>query len=93
MTATDAGHEIRALSTTVSRIDTPIESTSGHQENLARPRSPDRFVHTNTDGHYPTGSLNTRIAFSRRNFGHTSSLNGTSGMSRNCRSSVRPAGK
>ena len=40
-----------------------------------------------------SGILNTRSAFSRRNFGHTSSLNGTLGMSANWRSSVRPAGK
>ena len=36
---------------------------------------------------------NTRIAFSRRNFGHTASLNGTFGMSPKMRSSDRPIGK
>ena len=41
----------------------------------------------------PGPILKTRSAFSRRNFGQTSSLNGTFGMSRNWRSSVSPAGK
>ena len=40
-----------------------------------------------------SGILKTRSAFSRRNFGQTSSLNGTFGMSWNWRSRVRPAGK
>jgi hypothetical protein len=38
-------------------------------------------------------SLKTRMAFSRRNLGHTWSLNPTSGISRNCRSRLIPAGK
>ena len=38
-------------------------------------------------------SPNTRTAFSRRNFGHTSSLNGTLGSSEKMRSSDRPIGK
>jgi len=41
----------------------------------------------------PDQSLNTRTAFSRRNFGQTWSLNGTFGMSPKMRSRVRPAGK
>ena len=36
---------------------------------------------------------NTRIAFSRRNFGQTSSLSGTFGMSPKMRSSERPIGQ
>ena len=38
-------------------------------------------------------SLNTRSALVRRNFGHTSSLNGTLGSSAKMRSSDRPIGK
>ena len=38
-------------------------------------------------------SLNTRIAFSRRNFGHTWSRNGTFGISVKMRSRLRPIGK
>src|SRR5262249_56781395 len=37
--------------------------------------------------------LKTCMAFSRRNFGHTWSRNGTSGSSRKIRSSERPIGK
>ena len=40
-----------------------------------------------------SGILNTRSAFSRRNFGHTWSRKGTFGRSANWRSSVSPAGK
>jgi len=40
-----------------------------------------------------SSSLKTRTALSRRNFGHTSSRNGTSGSSRKMRSSERPIGK
>ena len=68
-------------------------------------RDPDRRGRPRDDPHHVSalrpGSgasvasaiLNTRIAFSRRNFGQTSSLNGTLGRSANWRSSVRPAGK
>ncbi len=41
----------------------------------------------------PYGSLKTRRAFSRRNFGQTSSLNGTDGSSAKMRSRERPIGK
>ena len=41
---------------------------------------------------YPS-SLNTRSAFSRRNFGHTSSRNGTSGSSAKMRPRSMPMGK
>src|ERR1700754_4010810 len=47
-----------------------------------------------TDAHGDQlSSLSTRAAFWYRNFGHTSSLNGTLGMSRKIRSSDRPIGK
>ena len=43
--------------------------------------------------HAQSSSLSTRVAFSRRNFGQTSSLKPTFGMSLKIRSSDRPIGK
>ena len=45
----------------------------------------ERFVHSSV-GTFFSGSLKTRCAFSRRNFGHTWSRNGTSGISVKMRS-------
>src|SRR5262245_14296525 len=49
------------------------------------------FVRSAVRGSHES-SLNTRTAFSRRNFGHTWSRNGTSGISLKMRSSDRPMG-
>src|SRR4051812_40948559 len=51
---------------------------------LRRARVPETLVHLR---------LSTVLAFSRRNFGHTSSLNGTLFISVMMRSSERPKGK
>jgi len=63
----------------------------------AGPRSPSaqkgsRAMCSNTAGGY-LSRRKTRSAFSRRNFGQTSSRNGTCGMSWKMRSSDRPIGK
>src|SRR3546814_320125 len=44
-------------------------------------------------GHRQLPSRNTRSAFSRRNFGHTSSFRATCGSSEKIRSSDKPIGK
>ena len=72
---------------------------AGRDRHLLHPQRGDQLRRPSHDatmvgpGQAAVSSLKTRRAFSRRNFGQTSSLNGTLGMSRNWRSSVRPAGK
>jgi len=71
------------------------EADAALEHLVARLREPDRSVDHTSRPRRLEGvheSLKTRSAFSRRNFGHTSSRNGTSGISPQMRSSDRPIG-